>query len=129
MMKNPFLSTILMGSTVLFLMVTGCAANGPLIKPNHNSRQGYINQHPELTQEIMQAILEGEVIAGMTKEQVVVSWGKPSKTDDFSTDPNAWWYDPRGEGWWYKPFPISLEPTRFVKFKNGIVSYTTKDYK
>ena len=128
-MKTPFLKTITLVYTIFLLTVTGCAANGPLIKPSQDSRQEYVSKKPWLDEEIKQAILEGKVIKGMTKEQVIASWGRPTKTDDFSTDPNAWWYDPGGEGWWYKPFPISLEPTRFVKFKNGIVSYTTEDYK
>ena len=109
--------------------MTGCAASGPLLRPSHKSRSEYVERHLELTSEIKQAILEGKVIKGMIKEDVKASWGKPTETDDFSTDPNAWWYEKEGEGWWYKPFPISLEPTRFVKFKNGVVEYLSENYK
>ena|SRR3989338_4974368 len=129
MINNLFLRTIAIGGTVFLLTVTGCAVNGPLIKPSQDTRREYVSKHPWLDKEIKQAILEGKVIKGMTREDVRAAWGKPSKTDDFSTDPNAWWYDSDGEGWWYKPFPVSLEPTRFVKFKNGFVNYTTEDYK
>ena len=65
----------------------------------------------------------------MTKEDVRASWGEPTNIDDFSTDKNAWWFDKYGEGWWYKAFPLSLEPTRFVKFKNGEVDYVTEQFK
>ena len=109
--------------------MTGCAASGPLLRPSHKLRSEYVERHLELTSEIKQAILEGKVIKGMTKEDVKASWGKPSRTVDFSTHSNPSFYDPGGEGWWYKPFPVSLEPTRFVKFTKGIVDYTTEDYK
>ena len=127
-MKN-ILKLIIIEGGIFLLAVTGCAANGPLIKPDRNTRQGYASQHPELSAEIRQAILEGNVIKGMTKEEVIASWGKPSRTVDFGAETNPSFYDPGVEGWWYKPFPISLEPTRFVQFTKGMVDYTTKDYK
>ena len=101
----------------IFVLI-GCAAGGPLLKPGFSFRSGYINNHPELAVGVKNAILKGEVIKGMTKDEVRASWGKPTTMDDLSETPHAWWYEENAEGWWYKPFPISLEPTRFVKFKN-----------
>ena len=37
----------------------------------------YTNAHPELKEEIKNAIISGELILGMTKEQVKASWGEP----------------------------------------------------
>ena len=116
-------------SFIILFILFGCATSGPLIRPNQSSRQEYISNHPELSSDIKQAILNCRVIKGMTKEDVKMSWGEPTRVKDFSRDPNAWWYDKYGEGWWYKPFPLSIEPTRFVKFKKDIVDYTSEDYK
>lgn len=128
-MKKLFLITIIVFSSLFVLTIAGCAANGPLLKPSQKTRSQYVERYSELTAEIKQAILRGKVIEGMTKEDVMASWGRPSETDDFSANSKAWWYEPDGEGWWYKPFPISLEPTRFVKFKEGIVVYFSENYK
>jgi len=124
-----FIMTLIVFSFILSFTTIGCSATGPLLRPTINSREEYIMSHPELSLEIKRAILEGRVIKGMTKDDVRASWGGPSKIDDFSSDPNAWWYDENGEGWWYKAFPLSFEPTRFVKFKKGLVDYISEDYK
>lgn len=113
--------------TLLFTFIGGgCSTVGSLRKPSLSSRQEYIRDNPRLSAEIKQTILEGKVIKGMTKDDVRASWGEPSEMDDFSTNPNAWWYEEDGEGWWYKPPLLSFEHTRFVKFKNGIVERTSK---
>ena len=114
---------------VSFFVLVGCAASGPLLKPNQDSRREFVLRHRELTETIKQAILEGRVIEGMKREDVKAAWGNPSRIVDFSTHPNPSFYDAEGEGWWYKAFFLSLEPTRFVKFKNGIVDYVSEDYK
>jgi outer membrane protein assembly factor BamE (lipoprotein component of BamABCDE complex) len=115
---------------VIFLIfLSGCATSGPLLRPSFNSRQEYVRNHPRLSPEIKQAILEGRVIKGMTKEDVRASWGEPTRIKDFTTDPNAWWYDKNSEGWWYQASPLSLEPTRFIEFKKGIVVDVTEQYK
>lgn len=41
------------------------------------SREGYVSAHPELNPQIKEAILKGEIIAGMTEEEVKASWGSP----------------------------------------------------
>lgn len=119
------LPLILLTAISLFTM-TGCALNSPLLKPGQSSRQEYVNSHPELSPDIKQAILDGKVIKGMTKEDVRISWGQPTTIDDFSADPKAWWYEEDSEGWWYKGL---VELTKFVKFKHGRVVDITTQYK
>lgn len=116
-------------SALLAFPTLGCATGGPIMKPSLTSRQEYVQNHPELSPEIKQAILAGQVINGMTKEAVRVSWGEPTRIKDFGTNPQAWWYERDSEGWWYKAFPLSLEPTRFVEFKGGVVVDVTEQYK
>jgi outer membrane protein assembly factor BamE (lipoprotein component of BamABCDE complex) len=69
--------------------------------------------------DIQGAIKDGRVIKGMTKADVEAVWGKPSSTADFSVDPEAWWYEKGGEGWWYKTL---VGTTYFVGFNNNLVS-------
>lgn len=41
------------------------------------SREGYISAHPELNPKIKEAIIKGEVLEGMTEDEVKASWGRP----------------------------------------------------
>lgn len=41
-------------------------------------RQIYIDHNPDLSKEIRDCILKGSIRIGMTKEQVLLSWGQPS---------------------------------------------------
>jgi outer membrane protein assembly factor BamE (lipoprotein component of BamABCDE complex) len=43
------------------------------------SREGYISAHPELNPNIKEAIIKGEVLEGMTEDEVKASWGSPSQ--------------------------------------------------
>jgi len=58
---------------LLCLGLCGCVTNNyELIR-----RSGYVNSHSNLSQDIKQCILEGSVRIGMTKEEVMASWGNP----------------------------------------------------
>ncbi len=72
-------------SLVIFLCLglVGCATSAPLLRPSQNSRQEYVNSHPESSPEIKQAILEGKVIKGMTKEDVRAGWGSAHDNQRF----------------------------------------------
>lgn len=45
--------------------------------PKRHARDRYVNDTPGLKSEIRKAILDGDVIEGMTKEQVYASWATP----------------------------------------------------
>ena len=59
---------IIIGALLLFISCT---------PPKRHMRQRYVNDNPELKSEIKKAILRGDVIVGMTKEQVYASWATP----------------------------------------------------
>lgn len=43
----------------------------------YTSREGYVSSHPEINPKIKDAILKGEVLEGMTQEEVKASLGTP----------------------------------------------------
>ena len=45
--------------------------------PQRHLRERYVNDNPDLNSSIKKAILRGDVIVGMTKEQVYASWATP----------------------------------------------------
>ena len=100
-----------------------------MVKSTRTARQEYVQSHPQLALEIKEAILDGQVIRGMTQEQVLVSWGQPTETFDYSRDKHAWWYAEEKEGWIYRPSLLSLEPVRTVGFEKGVVIGTSESYK
>ena len=73
--------------------VVGCSATS---LDNHNSRRlDYVNHHPELNDSMKQAVLNGKVALGMSRDVVVASWGPPTRIEKVET--------PEGpmEGWHY----------------------------
>lgn len=40
-------------------------------------RKEFVNRHPEWTEQVRQAVLVGNVLEGMTTDQVLASYGKP----------------------------------------------------
>jgi hypothetical protein len=58
---------ILFISVLIMLFSIGCAV----------SKEGYISAHPELNPKIKEAIIKGEVLEGMTEDEVKASWGSP----------------------------------------------------
>ena len=85
--------------------------------------QTYLDSHPNLKPEIRQAIIDGDILIGMTTEQVVASIGKPVKINK-TTDK-----DGVSEQWIYAgKIRLSYRDNRTVKeyayvyFRNGRVS-------
>lgn len=103
--------------TGVLFMVMGCTILAkPTVKTKLTSRQNYVNSHSELSDGIKQAIIQAKVIKGMTKEEVLATWGKPSRVSNSSTDPR--FYEKDEEGWEYNRL---LAIPIFISFKNGIV--------
>ncbi len=106
-----------MGLILLLLVITGCAASGPLVKPDRGSRQEYVSKKPWLDEEIKRAILKGKVIEGMTKEDVRVTWGEPTDIS-YSKDPIMKDF----EYWYYKGTLLqTLAPNCTITFSRGRV--------
>lgn len=66
-------------SLVLVLTLAACAGS-PLksdLQLLQEARQKYVANHPDLPAETRKAIRDGELVKGMTPEQVAASWGPP----------------------------------------------------
>ncbi|OGX40109.1 MAG: hypothetical protein A2984_03160 [Omnitrophica WOR_2 bacterium RIFCSPLOWO2_01_FULL_41_12] len=103
-------------SLLSVFMIIGCATvNQATINqaktPDYESRRRYVHvKHLKLSSQIMQAILQGRVIEGMTKKDVLATWGKPSQV--------------YGEEWYYDLTINSFVLIKYVRFGiNGVVNY------
>jgi hypothetical protein len=106
-------------SIILILVsIEGCAIldiaresnyNNP--KPDRDQREKYVLAHPELDPRHCNLIENGIVGIGMSKEEVIASWGKPDRIErasKFGAD-EVWYY---WDNWKFHPR---------VYFRNGIV--------
>lgn len=103
-----------LGLVCLFLISCASIIDDP-------RRQKYIKAHPELSPKIKNAIFNGDILIGMTREQVVASRGRPY---DINKTTGSWgvheqWVmfygdipfdDPKGWGYYY------------IYFENGKVT-------
>jgi hypothetical protein len=78
----------------------------------------YVGNHPELESGVKQSILNGEIVLGMTKEEVIASWGHPVEINQLDGVPGI------DEQWVY--YSNSESPHTCPKialfFKDGIVT-------
>lgn len=51
-------------------------------------QESYINEHPSTSLDIKKLILEGLIDVGMTREQIIASWGKPQRVTITTTRSN-----------------------------------------
>src|SRR5690349_14904582 len=65
------------------LTLTGCAAS-PEITPD--SRSTWVTEHPETPSTFVPAILEGQIMVGMSPEMVTAAWGVPTRVDPIRGD-------------------------------------------
>jgi hypothetical protein len=86
-MRRLILLTSLLAGLAL---VAGCAVNSGAGK-----RSLYVDSHPELDVVYAEAILNGQIMVGMSQEMVEASWGKPSRVENVQSttaeDPTAHW--------------------------------------
>lgn len=79
--------------SILFIFLLGCSSI-----PGYSttaSRQGFVSAHPDLSEKIKNDILNKSVSIGMTKDQVLASWGRPStvgKVLSGSINMESWTY-------------------------------------
>lgn len=107
------------------LMIIGCATTSQAKMPNYESRKNYVETHPELYSEIKEVILKGKVIEGMTKQDVLATWGEPSRVSGYDEPEGEY-----GENWYYDQPVYSFASRKFVRFGvDGIVNYVSERYK
>jgi hypothetical protein len=73
------------------LVLTGCAADQAASR-----RSTFVDEHPSLSETMAEAILNGQIMVGMSEEMVKVSWGSPARvasvTDDEEDAKVQWIY-------------------------------------
>jgi hypothetical protein len=77
-------------------------------------RNGYIEKHPNLSLDLREAILRGELLVDMTADQVIASWGQPRRKevlDSVGQVREEWVYHKR-----YSEYSFS---THYLLFVNG----------
>lgn len=80
----------------------------------------YINTHPNLSQEIKDAILSYNVIIGMAQDDVIATWGNPVNVTR-NTSPlgifDVWYYDIPAENFAYtRHFCLSFQNGKLINF-------------
>lgn len=61
----------------LLLFIVGCETTQPMTLINKDLRLDYLRSNPHLPEKTRKAIRQGQVIPGMTKDQVLEVWGEP----------------------------------------------------
>ena len=60
------------------VLISGCMTTSSAVK----NRTLYVDAHPELSEMMADAILNGQIMVGMTADMVTASWGNPSRIED-----------------------------------------------
>ena len=58
--------------SLCFLLLAGCTG-----LQDQKRREQYVDSHPELSGEVERLIVQGKIQIGMSKDEVLASWGKP----------------------------------------------------
>ena len=67
---------------VLIALVIGVLIAGCTVTDKAAMRRGlYVDEHPELSEAMAEALVNGRVMVGMTQEMVQVAWGKPGRIE------------------------------------------------
>lgn len=109
---------ILLSLVLTLLIVSGC---GRLISEPYchtheeanRRREAYVQNHPDLSEDVRDAILWGEVIQGMNKPEVQAAMGKPSTTSAVREENGHTIH------LWYYYYGIECHENYEVKFVNG----------
>ena len=107
---------------VVFMILVSCAAVAKLYPPTASKRRQYVAAHPELTDEVKAAILSGDVVIGMTMEEVIASRGRPwdvnRTTTAYGTD-EQWVMGPVDS---MATWPKKSKQYFYIYFENGKIT-------
>jgi hypothetical protein len=74
---RQYLSISLVGLLAIAVAAVGCAT----VDQSAQKRSLYVDQHPELSVPVADAILNGQIMVGMTQEMVQAAWGKAVRVE------------------------------------------------
>jgi hypothetical protein len=110
---------------VVAVLLTACVA-----QQHTKRRQEYMKNHPDITERVKMAIKNGDVLIGMTKEELIASWGQPydiNRTVTATVIREQWVYVfGYVDSYTLQPIPAQLvtpgAPHVYVYLENGIVT-------
>jgi hypothetical protein len=91
------------------LSLTGCTASP---KISSDSRSTWVTEHPETPSTFVPAILNGQIMVGMSPEMVTAAWGEPTRVDPVRGDVR---YDTK---WVYGNY-LASSAVSHLYFKDG----------
>jgi len=72
---------------VLVALVLGALIAGCTVTDKAAMKRGlYVDEHPELSEALAEALINGRVMVGMTQEMVEVAWGKPVRVEPIKAE-------------------------------------------
>lgn len=74
---RQYLSAALVVLVAGVFLISGCTTTSTAVK----NRTFYVDAHPELSEMMAEAILNGQIMVGMSHEMVTASWGNPSRIE------------------------------------------------
>ena len=83
----------------------------------NEARHFYVNQNPDISEEIKSAILNGNLIVGMKPADVVATWGKPIEKNTTHAQDN------KNEQWIYGDIDYDTALDRYVFIHNKKFAY------
>ena len=95
---------------LVVLLAAGCAA-----LPQQR-RQAYVDGQTLIDPDIERCILEGKIRVGMSKAEVIASWGGPARVNSHSDGSAQWVY----QGMCYYPRAHRCGTVTYVYLKDGI---------
>jgi len=81
-MRSVTLALLVLVAGVLVL--SGCASNQA-----ETRRTTFVDEHPDLSEVMAEAILNGQIMVGMSEEMVKSSWGSPARVGTASDEDDA----------------------------------------
>ena len=76
-------------SLVALMAIAVAAAGCTTVDRSVLNRSLFVDQHPELSVPVADAILNGQIMVGMSEEMVAIAWGKPVRVEAVSKEDAA----------------------------------------
>lgn len=110
---------------VISMFLAGCVS-----QTHMKRRMAYVESHPNIESAMKQHIMNGDIALGMTKDEVIASWGEPSQVNRTllgNVISEQWIYElGYADSKTLQPMPRHMAtgtgPFVYIYFDNGIVT-------